>query len=164
MHAGRLGPPGRTDDPLPLVASAHNLDDGAMTRSRLTHHLGLGPTVRPLNVVALLSSALLSISFLVFLNSIQPFYLSTVLGVPSDILGTVTGNLILADELCALVLVFVWGAVSDRVTVRWVAVLGHLFVAAGLGSYTVSRRVYPDVLGSRLVFSVSAEGSLGETS
>ncbi|KAK4692870.1 hypothetical protein P7C70_g9042, partial [Phenoliferia sp. Uapishka_3] len=130
-----------------------------MTRppqSRLTHSLGLGPTVRPLNVFALASSTLLSISFLVFLNGIQPFYLSGVLKVPSNLLGNITGNLILADELLALGLVFVWGAVADRITFRWVAVVGHVFVALGFGLYTVSRRVYPEVLGSRLVFSVGA--------
>lgn len=137
-----------------------------MPRSSLTHYFGLGPTVRPLNVVALASSALLSISFLVFLNSVQPFFLTSVLHppVPRDRLGQVTGTLILADELLSLLLVFAWGVVADRVTVRWVAVAGHIIAGGGLGLYTLSKRVYPDVLLSRLVFAVSAapekEGSM----
>ncbi|KAL8283293.1 hypothetical protein RQP46_005703 [Phenoliferia psychrophenolica] len=125
-------------------------------RSRLTQYLGLGAGVRPLNVVALSSSALLSISFLVFLNGILPFFLTTVLNVPRTTLGRVTGNLLLADELLALVLVFVWGSVADRITVRWVAVAGHLFVALGFAFITVSRNVYPEVLVSRLVFTIGA--------
>ena len=144
-------------DPLGLLASraSSRVHMPPPPRSKVIHYLGLGATVRPLNVVARSSSALLSISFLVFLNGIQPFFLTTVLHVPSESLGTTTGNLILADELLALLLVFVWGAVSDRITVRWVAVLGHLFVGLGVWLYTVSRSVYPGVLGARLVFSVS---------
>lgn len=122
----------------------------------LTRFLGLAPSVRPLNVIALSSSATFSLSFIVFLNTIQPFFLTTYLDppVPADVLGSVTGTIILGDEILTLVLVLVWGVVADRITVRRVASGGHLIIGLSFFLYPLARSPLPGVLLARLVFAV----------
>ncbi|KAM0751943.1 hypothetical protein T439DRAFT_325124 [Meredithblackwellia eburnea MCA 4105] len=124
----------------------------------LASMLGLSQQTTKLNIVCLTTSALLSISFLVFLNSLQPFYLSVVPSppVPHSSLGSVTGTIILCDQVLSLALVFLWGAVADRITVRWVAVLGHLVVGLAFACFSVGRRIFPDVILARMVFAIGA--------
>ena len=115
--------------------------------------LGLAPHTTPLNVSALLSSAALSISLLVFLNAAQPFLLALLL-VPSGEAGALTGRLILADQLAALGLALVWGAAADRVGIRVVVPTGYGLLAVGLGGYGLVRG-RGQLLWFRLVFAVS---------
>lgn len=126
----------------------------APSPSPVTRWLGLDPTVSPLNAFALLSSSLLSITFLVALNSIQPAILDG-LEVPQDRVGKVTGQLILADELVALTLYAVWGWTADRFGVRWVAVTGHFIISIALMLYPRVETVFPPLLLSRMLFAVS---------
>lgn len=121
--------------------------------SWLATHLGLASTVSPLNVAALLSSAALAISFLVFLNAAQPFLLD-LLNLPSDQSGAVTGRLILFDQLASLSLALLWGAAADRVGIRVVIPLGYGLVGLGLAAYASATSV-GQLLPFRLIFAVS---------
>ncbi|SCZ89896.1 BZ3500_MvSof-1268-A1-R1_Chr1-3g01646 [Microbotryum saponariae] len=119
--------------------------------SRLTAYLGLDRSVRPINAVALASSTLLSITLLVFLNASQPFLLD-LLDVPNA--GRMTGQLVLADELVALGCYSVWGFISDRIGVRWVAVAGHALCGVALVAYVnVPLSV---LIIARMLFAVGA--------
>ncbi|SCV68161.1 BQ2448_282 [Microbotryum intermedium] len=121
--------------------------------SRLTAYLGLDDSVRPINALALASSTLLSIALLVFLNASQPFLLD-LLGVPKARLGRVTGQLVLADELVALGCYSVWGFVSDRIGVRWVAVAGHALCGVSLLAYANVHLSW--LILARMLFAVGA--------
>lgn len=50
----------------------------------------------------------------------------------------------------------VWGLVSDRLGVRWVAVLGYLVISASLALFVQARNVYPELLLARIFFAVGA--------
>ncbi|GAA6038812.1 hypothetical protein JCM8097_002907 [Rhodosporidiobolus ruineniae] len=123
--------------------------------TRLHRLLALPPSVPLSSLVALLSHSLLSISFLVFINSASPFLLTSLLGIPSSHTGTLTARLLLADELTALAAYLLIGAVTDSHGVRPVAVAGHLVAAGGLVAYTSVRSVGA-LLAARVVFAVGA--------
>lgn len=66
------------------------------------------------------------------------------------------GTLGFADEVVALVACPAWGLVSDRLGVRWVAVLGYLVISASLALFVQARNVYPELLLARILFAVGA--------
>lgn len=102
----------------------------------------------------LLGIALFSIAFLVFLNSSISFVITDVIGDDDEQLGDATGTLGFADELLALVACPLWGLISDRIGVRTVAVTGYCIVGLSLIGLVQSKNVYPELLFSRLAFSV----------
>jgi len=69
-------------------------------------------------------------------------------------IGDAVGTLGFADELLALVACPLWGLVSDRVGVRPVAVTGYIIIGVSLICLVQSKRVYPDLLIFRLLFSL----------
>lgn len=69
------------------------------------------------------------------------------------------GTLGFADELVALVACPAWGLVSDRLGVRWVAVLGYLVISAGLVLFVQAKNVYPQLLLARIFFAVGASAA-----
>lgn len=96
---------------------------------------------------------LFSISFLVFLNSSVSFVITERIGQKHNV-GDAVGTLGFADELLALVACPLWGALSDRVGVRTVAVLGYLVVGVALMLFVQAKNVYPQLLLARLFFSI----------
>ncbi|SMQ50066.1 unnamed protein product [Zymoseptoria tritici ST99CH_3D1] len=103
----------------------------------------------------LLGVALFSIAFLVFLNASISFVVTDVIG-RKEGLGDAAGTLSFFDELLALVACPLWGLLSDRIGVRYVAVAGYFIVAISLVSLVQSTNVYPELLVGRLGFSVGA--------
>lgn len=69
------------------------------------------------------------------------------------------GTLGFADELVALVACPAWGLVSDRLGVRWVAVLGYLVISASLALFVQAKNVYPQLLLARVFFAVGASAA-----
>ncbi|RCI14574.1 hypothetical protein L249_6640 [Ophiocordyceps polyrhachis-furcata BCC 54312] len=109
-------------------------------------------------VTYLLGVSLFSISFLVFLNSSVSFVITDLVG-QKDNVGDVVGTLGFADELVALVACPVWGLVSDRLGVRWVATIGYAVIGIALAVFVQARNVYPQLLLARLFFAVGASAS-----
>ncbi|KAI0455430.1 hypothetical protein F5B21DRAFT_472265 [Xylaria acuta] len=123
------------------------------TKSRL---LPFSPSTTPLQAATyLLGISLFSISFLVFLNSAVSFVITDLLGVKKGV-GDIVGTLGFADELVALVACPLWGLLSDRLGVRWVAVLGYTVIAASLVVFVQCRAVYPALILARIMFAVGA--------
>lgn len=113
-------------------------------------------TASPVQVTAYLGGiALFSISFLVFLNASISFVITDVLGRRKAV-GSAVGTLGFADELVALVACPLWGLISDRIGVRWVAVAGYFVIGLSLICLVQSAHVYPDLVIWRMVFSVGA--------
>ncbi|KOS19268.1 hypothetical protein ESCO_000143 [Escovopsis weberi] len=106
----------------------------------------------------LLGISLFSISFLVFLNSSISFVVTDLIG-QKHAVGDVVGTLGFADELVALLACPAWGLVSDRLGVRWVAVLGYAILACALGLLVQARNVYPQLLLARILFAVGGSAT-----
>lgn len=111
----------------------------------------------------------ITIALLVFVNSTQPFVLSQLFGLKQN--GTASSALALVDELVSLSTAPFWGALSDKVGTRHVAILGLLLAATGILLYPQMSAVYPYLLFSRALFSLGASAgvsmitaSLGELS
>ncbi|KAI0969197.1 hypothetical protein F4678DRAFT_439653 [Xylaria arbuscula] len=103
----------------------------------------------------LLGISLFSISFLVFLNSAISFVITDLLGVKRGV-GDIVGTLGFADELVALIACPLWGLLSDRLGVRWVAVLGYTIIAASLVIFVQCRNIYPALILARILFAAGA--------
>ncbi|KAI1406695.1 hypothetical protein F4819DRAFT_501852 [Hypoxylon fuscum] len=128
-----------------------------MARSRFVSRiLPFSPTVTPLQAATyLLGIALFSISFLVFLNSAVSFVITDLLGVKTGV-GDIVGTLGFVDEIVALVACPAWGLASDRLGVRWVAVLGYAIIAVSLFCFVQARDVYPSLVIARIAFALGA--------
>ena len=103
----------------------------------------------------LLGISLFSISFLVFLNSSVSFVITDLIGI-KDGVGDIVGTLGFVDEIVALVACPVWGLVSDRSGVRYVAVTGYAVIGLALFMFVHARNVYPQLLLARIFFAVGA--------
>ncbi|GAA5998949.1 uncharacterized protein JCM10292_005816 [Rhodotorula paludigena] len=121
--------------------------------SRLSAWLGLSPGVSVAVLCAVLSNALLSVSYLVLVNAASPFVLSALVAVPAHEQGRATGTLLLADELTALALYLPAGALADERGVKAVAVAGHAVVATALVAY-VQARTEAQLVAARVLFAI----------
>ncbi|KAJ0166347.1 hypothetical protein CTA2_7657 [Colletotrichum tanaceti] len=106
-------------------------------------------------VTYLLGISLFSISFLVFLNSSISFVITDLIGVKNGV-GDIVGTLGFVDELVALIACPVWGLASDRLGVRWVAVIGYAVIGAALILFVQAKNVYPQLLLARIFFAIGA--------
>ncbi|KAI8634723.1 hypothetical protein F5Y19DRAFT_122300 [Xylariaceae sp. FL1651] len=135
-----------------MAPFSHSLRTSDLT-SRL---LPFSPSTTPLQAATyLLGISLFSISFLVFLNSAVSFVITDLLGVKQGV-GDIVGTLGFVDELVALVACPVWGLASDRLGVRWVAVLGYAVIAVSLWVFVQARTVYPALVLARILFALGA--------
>ncbi|KAL6356072.1 hypothetical protein LRP88_09660 [Fusarium phalaenopsidis] len=125
----------------------------------LLRYLPFAPSTTPLQALTyLLGISLFSISFLVFLNSSVSFVITDLIGQKEGV-GDVVGTLGFADELVALVACPGWGLVSDRLGVRWVAVIGYAIIGISLALFVQARAVYPQLLLARVLFAVGASAA-----
>lgn len=125
----------------------------------LLRHLPFARSATPLQALTyLLGISLFSISFLVFLNSSVSFVITDLIGQKKGV-GDVVGTLGFADEVVALVACPLWGLASDRLGVRWVAVLGYSVVGVALALFVQARSVYPQLLLARVLFAVGASAA-----
>lgn len=106
----------------------------------------------------LLGISLFSISFLVFLNSSVSFVITDLIGRKTGV-GDVVGTLGFVDEIVALIACPAWGLASDRLGVRWVAVLGYLIIGVALVVFVQAKHVYPDLVLARILFAIGASAA-----
>lgn len=106
----------------------------------------------------LLGISLFSISFLVFLNSAVSFLITDLVDIKTRV-GDIVGTLGFVDELVALVACPAWGLVSDRLGVRWVAVLGYAVIALSLACFVQVGQGWAGVralVAVRILFAIGA--------
>lgn len=126
---------------------------------RLMRLLPFSASTTPLQALTyLLGISLFSISFLVFLNSSVSFVITNLIGV-KDGVGDIVGTLGFVDEIVALIACPIWGLVSDRSGVRFVAVTGYTIIGLSLFLFVQARNVYPQLLLARIFFAVGATAS-----
>ncbi|KAK0645848.1 hypothetical protein B0T16DRAFT_428837 [Cercophora newfieldiana] len=122
----------------------------------LTRYLPFAASATPLHALTyLLGISLFSISFLVFLNSSVSFVITNLIGVKEGV-GEIVGTLGFVDEVVALIACPIWGLVSDRSGVRYVAVVGYTIIGLSLFLFVQARNVYPQLLLARILFAVGA--------
>ncbi|KAF4999421.1 hypothetical protein FGRMN_2443 [Fusarium graminum] len=125
----------------------------------LLRHLPFAPSTTPLQALTyLLGISLFSISFLVFLNSSVSFVITDLIGQKEGV-GDVVGTLGFVDELVALVACPGWGLVSDRLGVRWVAVIGYAIIGISLALFVQAKTIYPQLLLARVLFAIGASAA-----
>ncbi|KAK3995966.1 hypothetical protein QBC44DRAFT_318849 [Cladorrhinum sp. PSN332] len=123
---------------------------------RALRHLPFSGSTTALQALTyLLGISLFSISFLVFLNSSVSFVITDLIGV-KDGVGDIVGTLGFVDEVVALIACPIWGLVSDRAGVRYVAVIGYAVIGLALFIFVQARNVYPQLLLARIFFAVGA--------
>ncbi|OBT81467.1 hypothetical protein VE02_09729 [Pseudogymnoascus sp. 03VT05] len=123
-------------------------------RTLLARHLPFSPTTTPLQATTyLVFVSLSSIAFLVFLNAALSFVITARLGVVEGV-GNLVGTLGFVDELVAIVACPLAGALSDRIGVRWVCVVGFGGVAGGLVAVVSVGSVVPGLVAARVLFSL----------
>lgn len=73
-----------------------------------------------------------------FLSISQPYVLSEIIGIPPEEQGRITGFLVTMQEVVALALISVVGALSDRFGRRTLYAVGVLIAGAGFGLYSLA--------------------------
>ena len=117
--------------------------------------------------IAFLFSAMMAIAGLVFINADQTYIMVDILDYPRSEVGSAAGTLVLADEMLSMVMVSIWGALSDRIGRRWVFAIGLLHMAVATVLYPLASRVFPDTVTSffssllcyRLLFALGGSAS-----
>jgi MFS family permease len=92
----------------------------------------LAPGVRIGHALSFVSVAMASISLLIFLSFMQPYLLYGQINVPHDMLGRLTGNLSVMQELIVLAGAGPLGALSDRVGRPNIFAAGLLIISVSL--------------------------------
>lgn len=127
-----------------------------MARNNVMRHLPFAKSTTTFQAISyLLGVALFSISFLVFLNSSISFVLTDLLHVKHGI-GDIVGTLGFVDEIVALIACPFWGLISDRLGVRFVAMVGYAVIGLSLFLFVQTSNVYPQLLLARILFAVGA--------
>ncbi|KAG6364824.1 hypothetical protein INS49_006428 [Diaporthe citri] len=127
-----------------------------MARNILIRHLPIAQSTTTFQAISyLLGVALFSISFLVFLNSSISFVLTDLLHI-EDGVGDIVGTLGFVDEIVALIACPAWGLISDRLGVRFVAMVGYAIIGLALFLFVQASNVYPQLLLARIFFALGA--------
>lgn len=117
----------------------------------------LGPEAHPVQFFAFLVAIFATMSIVVYLSASQAFILTTVL-IQRDTTGDITGSLALYGEIMALVMVFIWGTVSDRIQKRTIYCVSILLMGLAVVLYPQVKNVYPGLLLLKLVFAAGSAG------
>jgi hypothetical protein len=91
----------------------------------------LAPGVQRSNFYALLGVAFFSIGLLTLVGNLRPYLFNSMLGIPDDIQGRVSGVMDVISEIPALLLSGVIGAASDRLGRRVLYGMGFAILAVG---------------------------------
>lgn len=122
----------------PLIASKNSGSAGRLLRG------GVGKGC----FAAFLFSAMMAIAGLVFINADQTYVMVDILDYPRKNVGNAAGSLVLADELVSMVMVTIWGALSDRIARRWIFATGLTLMGLATILYPWATCVFPATLSS----------------
>lgn len=135
----------------------------------------LNPRYRVRNLLAFNFAGFACISFVVFVLATQPFYLTDVLGIKPEKVGSAIGTLGALDELTSVVVAPLWGTLNDRINgLAWQSKSRYFssgprllelaaFVVLGfslLGYGRFATHVFPDLWFWRALFAVGVTGCM----
>ena len=117
--------------------------------------LQLAGATRPFNMVTFYWASLTGILLQTFIPQMQPYLLTEFLHIPEGEQGVVSGDLSFWGEIVIIVMVGVWGTLSDRIGRRPVMALGYLIMSAAVFLYPEASS-YGELLLARLAFAAGA--------
>ena len=115
----------------------------------------LAGATRPFNMVTFYWAALTGILLQTFIPQMQPYLLTEFLHIPEGQQGVVSGDLSFWGEVVIIVMVGVWGTLSDRIGRRPVMALGYLIMSIAVFLYPQAG-TYGELLLARLAFAAGA--------
>ena len=117
--------------------------------------LNLAGGAGPANMLTYYWACLLGILLQTFVAQMQPYLLTEFLGIPESEHGVVSGDLAFWGEVAIILMVGVWGTLSDRIGRRPIMALGFLIMAVGVLLYPRAES-FAGLLLARLVFACGA--------
>ena len=117
--------------------------------------LNLASTAGATSMMAFYWACLAGILLQTFIPQIQPYLLTEFLNIPENEQGVVSGDLAFWGEVAIILMVGVWGTLSDRIGRRPIMAVGFLIMSVGVLLYPRSES-YGGLLLARLVFAVGA--------
>ena len=90
-----------------------------------------------------------------FIPQMQPYLLTEFLHIPESEQGVVSGDLAFWGEVAIILMVGIWGTLSDRIGRRPIMAVGFLIMSVGVLLYPRTES-YEGLLLARLVFAVGA--------
>ncbi len=98
--------------------------------------IGLSDGVKPSNLATHYYASLFGLSLFLFFGVIQPFVMTTLLRIPQDQQGGITGKLGVLNELTLLILTPLFGVLSDRIGRKIIYVFGFVMIGIAAILYT----------------------------
>ena len=117
--------------------------------------LNLAGTAGTASMFAFYWACLAGILLVTFIPAMQPYLLTEFLNIPESEHGVVSGDLAFWGEVAIILMVGIWGTLSDRIGRRPIMVVGFLIMSVGVLLYPRSES-YEGLLLARLVFAVGA--------
>jgi MFS family permease len=111
------------------------------------------PGISPLNVYALLYIAFFTIASSVFLSATQPYLFNAVLNIPVETQGSLSGRLVLFNELVVIVLIGPLGLLADKIGRRPIFAAGYFFLFIGYMLYPMAESI-PELTAYRMIFAI----------
>lgn len=99
----------------------------------------LAPGIARSNFYALLGAAFFSIGLLTLVGNLRPYLFNSMLGIPDDIQGRISGTMDVISEIPALLLSGLVGAASDRLGRRVIYAMGFAILAVGYLLFPLAR-------------------------
>ena len=115
----------------------------------------LAPGIARFNAITYFYACFICIGVLAGMNFIQGYILTEMLSIPRSNQGTISGNLAFTQEIIAILLVALFGMLSDRIGRRPVMVFGTLVVAIGFALYPFATSL-TELFIYRAVFATGA--------
>jgi MFS family permease len=104
------------------------------------------------NMVTFYWACLTGILLSTFVPQLQPYLLSEFLHIPEREQGTVSGNLSFWGEIVIVLMVGVWGTLSDKIGRRPIMAAGYLIMAVGIFMYPRAESL-DGLLVARILFA-----------
>ncbi len=122
--------------------------------------IGLSEGVKPINLATHYYASLFGLSLFLFFGVIQPFVMTTILKIPQDQQGGVTGSLGVLNEITLLILTPLFGVLSDRIGRKTIYVFGFLMLGFAAILYTLLDQTW-ELYAFRVVTAVGSAAISG---